>query len=174
MKNIHTVGCGCGVDIHAHLVPENFPRYLGATAPSPWPYTEAAPDAKGMCHRQVMFNGKHYRTVSEQCWSAKRRIADLPEMGLSHQVISPMPELLSYWLSLSDAQPLVRYLNEQTAALCAESDGRLLGLAAVPLQDVDAAILELRHAHEKLGLLGVELGSNINGTPIGDAKFDAF
>jgi aminocarboxymuconate-semialdehyde decarboxylase len=80
MKNIHTVGCGCGVDIHAHLVPENFPRYLGATAPSPWPYTEAAPDAKGMCHRQVMFNGKHYRTVSEQCWSAKRRIADFPEM----------------------------------------------------------------------------------------------
>jgi aminocarboxymuconate-semialdehyde decarboxylase len=174
MKNIHTVGCGCGVDIHAHLVPENFPRYLGASAPSPWPYTEAAPDAKGMCHRQVMFNGKHYRTVSEQCWSAKRRIADLPEMGLSHQVISPMPELLSYWLSLSDAQPLVRYLNEQTAALCAESDGRLLGLSAVPLQDVDAAILELRHAHEKLGLVGVELGSNINGTSIGDAKFDAF
>lgn len=71
MKNIHTVGCGCGVDIHAHLVPENFLRYLGATAPSPWPYTEAATDAKGMCHRQVMLNDKHYRTVSEQYWSAK-------------------------------------------------------------------------------------------------------
>lgn len=174
MKHAHTIQCGCGIDIHAHIVPENFPRYLGATAPSPWPYTEAAPDAKGMCHRQVMFNGKHYRTVSEQCWSGQRRVADLPEMGLSHQVVSPMPELLSYWLSLSDAQPLIRFLNEQTAALCAESGTRLLGLAAVPLQDVQAAIKELQYAHEKLGLVGVEIGSNINGKPIGDVQFDAF
>jgi aminocarboxymuconate-semialdehyde decarboxylase len=174
LKHSHTVGCGCGIDIHAHLVPENFPRYLGSTAPSPWPYTEAAPNAKGMCHRQVMFNGKHYRTVSEQCWSTQRRLVDLPEMGLSNQVVSPMPELLSYWISLADAQGLIRFLNEQTAAMCADSGHRLLGLAAVPLQDVDAAILELRHAHENLSLVGVEIGSNINGTPIGDAKFDAF
>lgn len=174
MNPIQTMRFGCGVDIHAHLVPENFPRYLGSTMPSPWPYMEAAAEAKGMCHRQVMFNGKHYRTVSEQCWSAQRRLTDLPEMGLSHQVVSPMPELLSYWLGLSDAKPLIRFLNEQTAALCAESGGILLGLAAVPLQDVQAAVDELHYAHEKLGLVGVEVGSNINGTPIGDAKFDAF
>jgi aminocarboxymuconate-semialdehyde decarboxylase len=49
-----------------------------------------------------------------------------------------------------------------------------LGLAAVPLQDVQAAVEELQYGHEKLGLVGVEIGSNINGTPIGDAKFDAF
>lgn len=164
----------CGIDIHAHVVPERFPAYLGRTVPAPWPSTENAPDAQGLCHRHVMVNGKHYRTVSEKCWSPARRLADLPEMGLATQVVSPMPELLSYWLAPADAQPLIRYLNEQTAAICAESGGRLRGLAAVPLQDVNAAIAELRHARESLGLLGVELGSHVNGTPLAHPQFDAF
>jgi aminocarboxymuconate-semialdehyde decarboxylase len=160
--------------MHAHVVPERFPAYLGRTVPSPWPTTADAPDAKGRCHRQVLIGGQHYRTVDERCWSPTRRLADLAEMGLDCQVLSPMPELLSYWLDLADAQPLIRFLNEQTAAMCAESAGRLLGLAAVPLQDLDAAIAELRVAVERLGLVGVEIGSNVNGRPIGDARFDPF
>jgi aminocarboxymuconate-semialdehyde decarboxylase len=166
--------CGCGIDVHAHIVPEHFPAYLGSTVPDPWPSTTLAPDAGGMCHRHVMVSGKNYRTVSEKCWSVPRRIADVGDMGLSHQVVSPMPELLSYWLSLADAQPLIRYLNEYTAEMCAQSDGRLQGLAAVPLQDVEAAILELHHAVNKLGLVGVEIGSNINGVAIGDSRFIPF
>ena len=115
---------------------------------------------------------KAYATA--KCWPSPRRLADLPDMGLSHQVISPMPELLSYWLDLADAQPLIRYLNERTAVMAAESNGRLIGLAAVPLQDADAAVAELRHGHESQGLVGVEVGSNVNGSAIGDARFDEF
>lgn len=168
------LACACGIDVHAHVVPASFPAYLGSRTPSPWPSTADAPDAKGLCHRHVMVGGRHYRTVNELCWPAPRRVAELPAMGLALQVVSPMPELLSYWLDLADAQPLIRYLNETTAALCAESGGRLLGLAAVPLQDVDAAIAELRHAVEQLGLVGVEIGSNVNGTAIGDLRFEPF
>jgi len=166
--------CACGIDIHAHVVPDHFPAYLGQTAPNPWPSTMAAPDANGLCHRHVMVNGKNYRTVSEKCWSVPHRIADLPAMGIDKQVVSPMPELLSYWLSLTDAQPLIRFLNEYTADLCTRSDGHLLGLAAVPLQDVDAAVAELHYAINSLGLVGVEIGSNINGVAIGDSRFDPF
>src|SRR5205085_8105517 len=93
---------------------------------------------------------------------------------LAHQAISPMPELLSYWMDAPDAQQLLRYLNEQIAAMVSESGGVLIGLGAVPLQDIDAAIAELRYAVETLGFAGVEIGSNINGTPIGDARFDPF
>ncbi|WP_066258485.1 amidohydrolase family protein [Hydrogenophaga flava] len=166
--------CGCGIDVHAHIVPASFPAYLGRTVPSPWPSTGEAPDARGLCHRHVLVNGRHYRTVDERCWSAPRRLADMDRMELAMQVVSPMPELLSYWLDLGDAQGLIRFLNEQTTAICADSGGRLLGLAAVPLQDVDAAIAELRHAVEALGLVGVEIGSNVNGVPVGDARFDPF
>src|SRR5258706_4028209 len=162
--------CPCGVDIHAHVVPENFPAYLGSKLPTSWP--SMAP-AHG-CHRNVMISGKVYRTVSDKCWSASRRLADLPAMGLARQAVSPMPELLSYWMEPSDAQPLLRYLNEQIAAMAAESNGVLIGFGAVPLQDIDLAIVELRYVVQTLGFAGVEIGSNVNGTPIGDPRFDPF
>jgi aminocarboxymuconate-semialdehyde decarboxylase len=173
MTAVLAPGCACGIDIHAHVVPGHFPNYLGHTVPSPWPAMADAPAVQGLCHRHVMVQGQHYRTVDQRCWSPSRRLADLPEMGLAHQVVSPMPELLSYWLEPADAQPLIRFLNEQTAAMCAEAEGRLLGLAAVPLQDIDAAVAELQAAAD-LGLVGVEIGSNVNGQAIGDPRFDAF
>ncbi len=166
--------CSCGIDVHAHVVPENFPAYLGSAMPALWPSTAGAPEAGGLCHRHIMIAGKNYRTVSEKCWSPSRRLADLPAMGLARQVISPMPELLSYWFEPADAQQLLRYLNEQIAAMVAESDGALIGLGAVPLQDIDKAIAELRYVVEVLGFAGVEIGSNINGVPIGDARLAPF
>ena len=163
--------CACGIDVHAHVVPERFPAYVGNSLPRDWPSTAPAQDA---CHRHVMISGKVYRTVSDRCWSTSRRLADLPAMGLERQAISPMPELLSTWMEPGPARQLLRYLNEEIAAMAAASGGRLVGLGAVPLQDIDLAIAELRHAVETLGFAGVEIGSNVDGVAIGDARFDPF
>jgi aminocarboxymuconate-semialdehyde decarboxylase len=126
------------------------------------------------CHRHVMIDGKNYRTVSDKCWTTSRRLADFEDMGLQMQAISPMPELLSYWLSPADGAQLVRFLNEQIATMVHESGGRLVGLGAVPLQDLTLAIQELHYIKHSLGLRGVEVGSNINGVVIGDPKLDPF
>lgn len=166
----HSSGCGCGIDAHAHVVPENFPAYIGSKVPADWPSMAPAQ----ACHRSVMIAGKVYRTVSDQCWDTPRRLEDLQAMGLALQAVSPMPELLSYWMEPADAQQLLRFLNDQIAAMVAESGGKLAGLGAVPLQDVDLAIRELEYVVKVLGFPGVEVGSNINGEPIGAAKFDPF
>jgi aminocarboxymuconate-semialdehyde decarboxylase len=126
------------------------------------------------CHRHVMIDGKNYRTVSDKCWTTTRRLADFQEMGIQLQAISPMPELLSYWLSPSDGAQLIRFLNEQIAMMVHESAGQLVGMGAVPLQDLTLAIQELHHIKHVLGLRGVEIGSNINGVVMGDPKFDPF
>jgi aminocarboxymuconate-semialdehyde decarboxylase len=162
--------CRCGIDAHAHVVPENFPRYMGSTVPADWPSMAPAQ----ACHRSVMISGKLYRTVSDRCWDVPKRLADLPAMGLDLQVLSPMPELLSYWMNAADAQQLLRYLNDQIAAMVAESDGRLAGLGAVPLQDLDLAIRELEYLVGTLDFAGVQVGSNINGRPIGAPDFEPF
>ena len=162
--------CACGVDVHAHVIPGEFPKYLGGITPSGWP-SMAPADA---CHRHVMIDGKNYRTVSDKCWTTTRRLADFQDMGIQLQAISPMPELLSYWLSPSDGAQLVRFLNEQIATMVHESGGQLVGMGAVPLQDLTLAIQELHHIKHVLGLSGVEIGSNINGVVMGDPKFDPF
>jgi aminocarboxymuconate-semialdehyde decarboxylase len=121
-----------------------------------------------------MIDNGVFRTLSDQCWSAGRRVQDMDEMRVGLQVLSPMPELLSYWLAPQDAGQLLRFVNEHTAALVQESRGRLLGFAGVPMQSLSAAIDELRYCVERLGFCGVEIGTNVNGVPIGDLRFDAF
>jgi len=161
--------CGC-VDTHAHVIPENFPAYLGNVVPADWPSMAPAQ----ACHRSVMIGGKNYRTVPDKSWDTAKRRADFAGMGIAVQAISPMPELLSYWMEAADAQQLLRFLNEQIAQMVAESQGQLVGLGAVPLQDVDMAIAELHYIMGTLKFAGVEIGSNINGRPVGAPEFDPF
>jgi len=163
--------CTCGaIDVHTHVVPAEFPPYLGTRASVRWPSTAPAQP----CHRHVLFEGSVFRTVSDQCWDAAVRLDDLAQQRLAHQVLSPMPELLAYWLEGEDAVALCRYLNEQTAALVARAPAQFTGLGAVPLQEVDLAIGELDRLLHDTGLAGVEIGSNVNGVPIGDARFLPF
>jgi aminocarboxymuconate-semialdehyde decarboxylase len=158
------------IDIHTHVVPESFPPYAGRNASVPWP---SMADAHA-CHKHVMISGKVYRTVSDGCWSAPRRIEDMGKMQVTRQAISPMPELLSYWLPLDDAKVMIRYLNDQIAAMVERAPERFVGLGAVPLQDVDAALRELHYCVDTLKLKGVEVASHVNGTSIGDARFEPF
>jgi aminocarboxymuconate-semialdehyde decarboxylase len=126
------------------------------------------------CHRHVMISGKVYRTVSDGCWSVPRRIEDMGKQRVAKQALSPMPELLSYWLPLDDARALIRYLNEQIAEMVAAAPDRFLGLGAVPLQDPEKANDELHYCLEKLKFPGVEIASHVNGTSIGDPRFEPF
>jgi aminocarboxymuconate-semialdehyde decarboxylase len=158
------------IDVHTHVVPERFPAYAGHDVKAAWPSMLPA----RACHRHVMLSGKVYRTVSDRCWDAALRAADMDGQGVARQVLSPMPELLSYWLDGADGAVLARYLNEQIAAMVAREPGRFFGLGAVPLQDLDRAIAELEHAVGTLGLAGIELGTNVNGMVLGDARLEPF
>ena len=69
---------------------------------------------------------------------------------------------------------MIRYLNDEIAAMIARAPERFVGLGAVPLQDTDAAIRELEHVVGTLKFAGVEIASHVNGTSIGDARFEPF
>jgi len=158
------------IDIHTHVVPESFPAYMGKHSQSAWPSMAPA----HACHRHVMVSGSVYRTVSHECWDCTVRLADMDDRRIGRQVLSPMPELLSYWMDPPDGAVMCRYLNEVIAEMVAQSPARFVGLGAVPLQDVSAAITELDVAIHRMGLVGVEIAGNVNGTVIGDARFAPF
>src|SRR5512134_3051912 len=139
------------VDIHTHIVPERFPAYAGKGRDVPWPAMAEA----HACHRHVMISGKVYRTVADGSWSVPRRLEAMGAMRVARQALSPMPELLSYWLPLEDGKALIRYLNEQIAEMVALAPQRFVGLGAVPLQDVDSGIVELQYIKNTLHFPGV-------------------
>ena len=164
-------GLAPAIDIHTHFVPEHLPALPGGLSEPTWPLMAAADNC---CHRHVMVKGSIYRTVTHQCWSGPQRITDMAGQGVTRQVLSPMPELLSYWMAPRVAAILHRDLNEQMAALATAHPDRFSVLAAVPLQDVELAIAEMEYAASVLRVPGVEIGSNINGRPIGAPEFVPF
>ena len=158
------------IDIHTHVVPESFPAYTGVGRKVPWPSMAPA----HACHAHVMIEGKVYRTVHQSSWISKERVKDMDSRAIGMQALSPMPELLSYWLPAKDAQQLIRYVNDQIAAMVTRFPKRFCGLGAVPLQDVDLSVRELEYVMNELHFQGVELASHVNGVSIGDARFEPF
>ena len=158
------------IDIHTHIVPAEFPPYAGKHGGAHWPQMAPAHDCH---HKCVMIDGRNFRTVNDACWDVERRIEAMSVMGIARQVLSPMPELLSYWLPLDDAAPLIRHVNDTIAAMVARAPEQFIGLGGVPMQDPEAAARELQRLMRD-GFAGVELGSNVNGAALGDPKFEPF
>ena len=158
------------LDIHSHIVPEQFPAYTGVGRNIPWPSMAPA----HACHAHVMIQGKAYRTVHQSCWLSEDRIRDMDQGAIGVQCLSPMPELLSYWLPAADAQVLIRFLNDQIANMVDRHPKRFMGLGAVALQDVDLALRELEYVVNELKFPGVEIASHVNGVSIGDLRFEPF
>ena len=151
------------IDIHTHFVPASIPQQVGRNPL--WPSIER----KGADGATVMVGGKVFRVIDSRSWDAARRIDDMSADDVDVQVVSPMPELLSHWFPAADADALCRYINEGIAELCNANPGHFIGIGMAPMQDASLAIKRLDEI-KSLGLRGIEIGSHINGVPLGDAR----
>jgi len=159
------------IDVHSHVVPQELPADPTGGAIAAWPSVVCA-----ACRTkaQVFMGKRPFREIDDRSWSPSRRVEDMDLDGVAAQALSPMPELLSYWLDVGPALELTRHVNDAIAAMVADRPGRFYGLGAVPLQDPDLAAREVRDLRVRFGLVGVEVGSNVAGAYLGDPRFDPF
>jgi aminocarboxymuconate-semialdehyde decarboxylase len=156
------------IDMHAHVIPGEFPPAAGRPGAAAWPRIEAADSGA-----RVLVSGQFRFTAAETFFDAERRLSAMDANGVDAEVVSPMPPLLNYSLEAGDGRDLCRAINEFIAALCEVQPSRLFGLGTVPLQDPDLAASELASVKE-MGLHGVEIGSNIEGRSLGEDRFEGF
>lgn len=156
------------IDVHCHVVPSEFPA--APSACDQWPSMDHRADRQAM----VMVGQKEFRLVDSRCWDVARRVADMNDEDVGMQALSPMPELLSYWIDKRQALLLSQSTNQAIAAMVRAAPDRFVGLGMVPLQDPELAAKELSRVRAEYGLIGVEIGSNINGKSPGDPFFDPF
>lgn len=158
------------VDVHAHVTPLNFPDAPNEAAKSRWPCMQ--------CHSSteatVMMGETPFRKLDSRSWDVARRIEDMDRDQVSMQVLSPMPELLSYWMDADDAVLVCDASNHLIASMMSAESNRFRGLGSVPMQNPEKAGKMLRRLKSEFGLSGVEIGSNINGKLLGDASFEPF
>ena len=156
-------------DIHTHVVPAAFPASMSGSVP----LIEVRPCCD--CRRaEVFIDGKQFRTVTNDCWDVELRLATMDRTGIDRQILSPMPELLSFWRSASDAASIAGHVNECLALMTERAPARFAALGMVPLQDPDLAIRALEEIMAHPGFAGVEIGTNIAGVSLGDARFRPF
>lgn len=158
------------VDVHSHVVPRSFPDAPDPASAARWPCMRCTGATTGT----VMMGGKPFRDLDERSWNLTRRVEDMDRDGVAVQILSPMPELLSYWLEPAAARIVCEHGNAQIAEMVASAPGRFRGLGTVPLQDPALAARMLSRMRDEFGLCGVEIGSNINGLMLGDSVFEPF
>ena len=158
------------IDVHCHVVPAEFPAAPPSCAVEKWPRM----DDRANGQRAMMVGGREMRVVDNRAWDAARRAADMDGEAVGMQAISPMPELLSYWIDAQAALTMARYINRTIAEIVQAAPERFVGLGMVPLQDPQLAAQELAALRRDHGLVGVEIGSNILGKSPGDPFFDPF
>lgn len=167
MTGSHSHGA---IDIHTHIVPAEFPAYAGHHDNVAWPSMRHSQT----CQAEIIIAGKSFRKLDERSWNVNRRLEAMEQAGIACQALSPMPELLSYWFPPEDAVVFADHVNGTIADMIAQAPARFAGLGMVPLQDLDAAIEMLEKLVGEYGFAGVEIGSHIAGTPIGDSKLAPF
>ena len=155
------------IDVHTHFVPKRMPSAAGRN--ELWPSIEA----KGDGTAAVMVGGKLFRAIDSRSWDASRRLKDMAEDGIDIQVVSPMPELLSHWFPVEDADVLADHINCAIAEMCDTHPEHFIGMGMVPIQDPELAANRLQRV-KSAGLCGVEIGTHINGVPLGDSRMNEF
>lgn len=147
------------IDTHAHVIPRDYPP----DSPACFPAMEPVPGDTA----RTLVSGLMRFTAKEVFFTGERRVEAMDASGVDVEVVSPMPPLLDYALPSAEGLELCRWVNESVAGICAVAPSRILGFGMVPMQDVELAAKELT-ALKEAGLLGVEIGSNVNGVSIGD------
>ena len=158
------------IDVHTHILPKEIPRWKEKFGYGGFIALE---HHKPCCARMLKDDGKFFREIEDNCWSAERRIEECDAQKVNVQVLSTVPVMFSYWAKASDGAEISEFLNDGIAEIVAKFPKRFIGLGTVPLQDTNLAIKELERC-KKIGLVGVQIGSNVNQLNLGEPQFFEF
>ncbi len=103
--------------------------------------------------------------------SIEQRLADMDKMGVDVQAISTSPLQYYYALDADVGRQTSRAINERLAEITASHPQRFAPLCTVPLQAPELAVAELERCM-KLGFRGMEVGTNVNGVELADARYE--
>ena len=144
------------IDVHAHVVFEALNGSAGHYGP------EAGIDEQGA--RFFRIGGYTMKPISYDgtvFTDLDIRISHLDRLGIDIQVLSPNPLTFLHGIEPTIATDFCHQHNQLMADTVAAAPDRLVGLAALPMQDPSAACEELEHAVSVLGLKGAMIGTDI-------------
>lgn len=158
------------IDIHTHILPKDIPRWKEKFGYGGFITLDHHKPCRA---RMLKDDGHFFREIEENCWSAEKRIEESDSFGVNVQVLSTVPVMFNYWAKPQDCADTSKFLNDGIAEIAAKYPKRFIGLGTVPMQDAKLAISELERC-KKIGLVGVQIGSNVNQLNLSEPQFFEF
>jgi aminocarboxymuconate-semialdehyde decarboxylase len=154
------------IDSHTHILPKKMPNWSEKFGYGDFIYLQH--HKKG--YAKMMRGNQFFREIKENCWDAEVRIEEYTQFNTKVQVVCTIPVMFSYWAKPLDCLDLSKYLNDHLISLAKDYPKNYIGLGTVPMQDADLAIEELQRI-KKEGLVGIQIGSNINDENLNENRF---
>lgn len=155
------------IDIHTHILPEHIPNWKEEFGYGGFIHLD---HHKPCCAKMMRDDGKFFREVEDNCWSADKRMLECDHHHVDVQVLSTVPVMFSYWAKPEDCLNLSMFLNDHIADIVQRYPRRFVGLGTVPMQSPALAIRELERC-KKIGLKGIQIGTNINQENLNEEKY---
>lgn len=156
------------IDVHAHAV---FAETMGAAGEYGPELSAAADGSPWFRVGDYVLQGVKYR--DSPFMDVELRLHRMQQAGIDFQVLSPNPLTYFHRIDQRQAIEFCRRHNDALAATVAQHRRHLGGLAALPMQNIPAAIAELGRAVGELGLLGGYIGANLP-VSLDSPELDAF
>jgi aminocarboxymuconate-semialdehyde decarboxylase len=153
------------VDVHAHLVPPRFAEFIEQAAP----YAVHIARSSGE-HVSVRVGPLNY-ALNRTFFEPERLLAQMTRMEVNCAVLSLATPFARYDVPASLAQEAAQIYNDEIGALHSVQPDRFQGWAYLPMQDPQAAAMELRRAVRERHLVGGYLPSNVNGQYLDQPQF---
>ncbi len=126
---------------------------------------------KPCCAEMVNAKGEVQRVIDHNAYDGGARVAECDIHGVTCQVLSPTPMMIPDYVDhAADAAEICRILNDGNAAIVAQHPTRFTALGALPMRHPAEAIRELERL-KTLGMRGIEINSNIDGTDLDAPQF---
>ncbi|MBV9862328.1 MAG: amidohydrolase [Alphaproteobacteria bacterium] len=162
----HARGKWFSVDIHCHVLIPEAAEMVHAAHPSAGDPRQrfASPESRRVAQEMQ-------QRVRPQLVSVETRLADMDEMGIDVQAISPAPDQTYYWTEPELGIATARRVNDNIAEICGRYPDRFAGLGTVPFQHPEAAVAELDRIARSLGLRGIEIAGSVGDEELSAERF---
>ena len=152
------------IDVHAHIVDRRYLDELSATLRLEMQRTD---DGKTLFRH----GGSTVAWSRADMFDVNARLADMDAKRIDLRMLSLSTPNVYLWDRVQQIA-MARHVNDALARVCRDHPDRFVGLASLPLKDVEASLRELERATQELGMKGVLIGSNIDGVQLDHACFD--
>jgi aminocarboxymuconate-semialdehyde decarboxylase len=152
------------IDIHSHFVDQHYLEDLQRVLKLD---IEETSDGKTL----MRHHGHTLAWTRPDMFNVDARLRDMDKKGIATRVLSVSTPNVYPWQGAEQVR-MARHVNEALARYCRGHPDRFVGLASLPLSDIEASLAEIDRAVGELGMKGVIIGSNIGGPPLNDRRFE--